>query len=98
LTRARFVVPARNEFLAEVAYYAAAEPGLGERFARAVEEAVALATDFPNAGFLAPANTRRVVVSGFPFSIYYRVEADGIVIFAIAHHARRPGYWVSRTG
>jgi hypothetical protein len=26
------------------------------------------------------------------------VEPDGIVIFAVAHHSRRPFYWRSRTG
>ena len=29
-----------------------------------------------------------------PFSLFYRPDSDGIVIFAISHHARRPGYWV----
>jgi plasmid stabilization system protein ParE len=98
LNRARFVAAARDEFLAEVRYYADAESGLGGRFTRAVEEAVALAAAFPNAGFPSPSNTRRVLVQGFPFSIYYRSEDEGIVVFAIAHHARRPGYWTSRTG
>lgn len=32
MKRARFVTAARQEFLAEVAYYNDAEPGLGERF------------------------------------------------------------------
>ena len=40
MKRARFVAEARLEFLAEVIYYNDAEPGLGERFASAVEEAV----------------------------------------------------------
>jgi hypothetical protein len=37
-------------------------------------------------------------VKGFPFSVHYRVEANGILIFAVAHHARRPGYWTQRVG
>jgi toxin ParE1/3/4 len=98
LKRATFVTAAREEFLAEVSYYAGAEPRLGTRFSQAVEEAVALALAFPDAGVPSPSNTRRVLVKGFPFSIYYRSEAEGIVVFATAHHARRPGYWVTRTG
>lgn len=96
MRRARFVAAARQEFLAEVLYYAEAAPGLGRRFAQAVEETVALATAFPKAGSPSQSNTRRVLVRGFPFSVYYRPESNGIVVFAIAHHARRPDYWVSR--
>jgi len=95
--RARFVAEARREFLAEVVYYNEAQPGLGYRFTKAIEEAAARAVAFPLAGSPAIANTRRVIVSDFPFSLFYRPEGDGIVIFAVSHHARRPGYWVGRT-
>jgi hypothetical protein len=48
--RARFIAPARREFLAEVAYYNGKEPGLGARFAAAVEDATARAVAFPLTG------------------------------------------------
>ena len=51
MKRARFVVAARREFLAEVTFYNAAQNGLGARFASAVEEAAARALAFPFAGF-----------------------------------------------
>jgi plasmid stabilization system protein ParE len=94
--RARFVAPAREEFLAEVAYYDQVRRGQGARFAAAVQEATARALAFPLAGSPSESNTRRVILKGFPFSIVYRPEADGIVIFAVAHHSRLPGYWRSR--
>jgi toxin ParE1/3/4 len=94
--RARFVAGARLEFLAEVIYYSEAQAGLGERFTAAVEEAAARALAYPLAGSPSRSNTRRVIVKGFPFSIVYRPEPDGIVVFALAHHARRPYYWRSR--
>lgn len=97
MRRARFVAAARQEFLKETAFYAEAEPGLGERFAQAITEATSLALAFPMAGFKGPANTRSVVVKGFPFSVVYRPTPDEIVIFAVAHHARRPGYWLARS-
>ena len=39
-------------------------------------------------------NTRR-----FPFSIYYAYEKDEdiIIIIAVAHQKRNPGYWKQRT-
>jgi toxin ParE1/3/4 len=95
--RARFIAAARLEFLAEIVYYSEAQPGLGERFAAAVEEATARAVGFPLSGSPSRAKTRRIIVKDFPFSIFYRSEVDEIVIFAVAHHARRPFYWQSRT-
>lgn len=97
MRRARFVAAARQEFLAEVAYYNEEQPDLGSRFAAAVEEAAASALAFPLAGSPSVSNTRRVFLKGFPFSLFYRTEGNGIVIFAVSHHARRPGYWVGRT-
>jgi toxin ParE1/3/4 len=41
-------------------------------------------------------STRRVFVKDFPFAVVYRPHQDGIVIFAVAHHARRPEYWQTR--
>jgi toxin ParE1/3/4 len=97
VNRARFVAAARLELLAEVIHYNKAEPGLGIRFVEAVEQAAARALAFPRAGSPAPFNTRRVVLKGFPFALVYRPEPGGIVIFAVAHHKRRPYYWKSRT-
>lgn len=96
MKRARFVAAARHEFLAEVIYYNREQPGLGARFAEAVEEATARALAFPLAGSPTPENTRRTFVKDFPFAVVYRPDEDGIVVFALAHHSRYPGYWLSR--
>jgi len=93
---ARFVAKAQAEFLDQIAYYSETRTGLGTRFAQAVEAAVARAAAFPNAGSPTRSRVRRVLVRRFPFSVVYRPEADGIVVFAIAHHAREPGYWEPR--
>jgi len=96
VSRARFIAAARLELLAEVIHHNEAEPGLGLRFIGAVEEAAARALAFPRAGSPGRSNTRRVFLKGFPFALVYRPEADGIVVFAVAHHRRRPYYWQSR--
>ena len=62
----------RREFLAEVAFYNAAQNGLGARFASAVEEEAARALAFPFAGSPSAASTRRVLLKDFPFSLFYR--------------------------
>jgi len=96
VTRARFVAAARREFLAEVAFYNVAQDALGARFSSAVEEATARALVFPFAGSPSTASTRRVLLKDFPFPLSYRPEDGGIVVFAVANHARLPGYWQGR--
>jgi plasmid stabilization system protein ParE len=94
--RARFLEPAKLELLAEVAYYNAKEPGLGQRFLSSVQEVTARALSFPLTGSPATQNTRRMFLRGFPFAIVYRPDEEGVVIIALAHHSRRPGYWRER--
>jgi hypothetical protein len=89
---ARFVAPARRELLAEVAYYSNKELGLGSRFLTAVKDATARALAYPLTGTSASENTRRLFLKDFPFALVYRPDENGIVVFALAHHARRPGY------
>ena len=62
----------------------------------AIEQALAIAVKFPLAGPPGPAATRKVTVRGFPFSVIYLQETGGIVVVAVAHHARQPGYWAGR--
>lgn len=97
MNRVRFVEPARLELLAEVGYYHRVEAGLGSKFLEAVEDATARALAYPLAGTTAQNRTRRVFLRDFPFALVYRSDEQGITIYALAHHARRPGYWRSRT-
>ena len=87
---ARFIAAARLELLAEIIYYNKEQPDLGVRFAAAVEEATARALAFPRSGSPSRANTRTVLVKDSPFSVVYREEPDGIVVFPVAAHSRRP--------
>jgi plasmid stabilization system protein ParE len=94
--QARFVAQARHEFLAEVSYYRQIQNQLSLIFVASIEEAIRRAIEFPDAGSPSAAGTRCVMPAGFPFSIYYRPHANGIVIFAVAHQSRQPGYWTNR--
>lgn len=40
--------------------------------------------------------TRRLLLPNFPFSIIYREREGAIEVVALAHHRRRPGYWLER--
>jgi toxin ParE1/3/4 len=94
--RAKFIASARREFLKEVDYYNEQSLGLGAALIQEVEDATARALAFPGSGSPGPAGTRFIVVNRFPFSIVYRPDHEGIVVFALAHHKRLPQYWTSR--
>ncbi len=38
----------------------------------------------------------RYLVRQFPFGIYYTIESDELVVWAIMDLRRRPGYWRER--
>ena len=92
----RFLPDAEAELLKEVAYFSAAGTGLGVKFQRAVEAAVEMAVVNPDGGAPLASGTRRRLVKGFPFSVVYRASENEILVVAVMHHRRKPGYWVSR--
>jgi plasmid stabilization system protein ParE len=40
--------------------------------------------------------TRRFVLQRFPFSVVYLDDPDLVIIVAVAHSRRKPGYWKDR--
>jgi hypothetical protein len=40
--------------------------------------------------------TRRLLMTRFPYQVVYRVRPSEIVVVALAHLKRRPGYWKHR--
>jgi len=92
----RFHVEAETELLGEAKYYEACSPGLGGRFVREVQTAVALATAFPGIGSPYKYGTRRVFPKKFPFSVIYQELSTELVVLAIAPFPRNPAYWRDR--
>ncbi len=92
----RFLSPAEEEMTEASLFYDAASSGLGNDFLDDVQQGIARLCEYPQAGEAVASVLRRMLLHRFPFSIIYSVEADGILIIAIAHHGRRPGYWRSR--
>ena len=65
-------------------------------FAHAVDTAVSRIVEAPTQYPLADHGTRKLVLQRFPFNIFYLPGESEIVIVAVAHQKRRPGYWSSR--
>jgi toxin ParE1/3/4 len=88
---------ARAEFLAAVEYYEECQTGLGRRFREAVESEVADIEAMPFRFRVLHAPFRRCLVPKFPYSIVFAIEPDFILVVAVAHAKRKPGYWHDRT-
>ena len=69
---------------------------LGREFVATVERGLERLSAFPESGTPYVAGTRRLVLGRFPYSVVYFRENDSIIIVAIAHHRRMPGYWSGR--
>lgn len=91
-----FDVDARREFLDAVAYYESCEPGLGKRFHQAVVSATQRIQTMPLNYRVIHTPFRRCMVSHFPYGLLYTIEPEYIVIIAVAHAKRKPGYWMER--
>ncbi len=96
MTSARFTREARAELLAQIAYYATIRTDLGARFRAEVEAAAQVAATFPLHGKPAAGGTRRRLVAGFPFKLFYTQADDGVLIHAVAGDHQLPEYWLSR--
>lgn len=92
----RFHDEAKAELAHETLYYNSVSKALAEQFVKAVENAVALASQFPGMGTTYKYGTRRFYPRKFPFSVVYLERADEIYVLALAPFARKPGYWRTR--
>ena len=95
---ARVIGPASEEFLEAVRWYEAQRPGLGAALYDAVNTTIESIEGHPEIGTVAHQDpqTRRVLVARVPYQIVYHLHGDEIVIVAIAHLKRRPGFWKHR--
>jgi plasmid stabilization system protein ParE len=71
-------------------------PGLGDAFMREVEAGIASICENPAAWFPLARGIRRYRTRTFPYGIVYTVREDQVLVLAVMHLHRRPGYWRSR--
>ena len=91
-----FLSIAQREYADTVNYYNQENPGLGYEFAAAVDEAIQLITEYPEAWALISDRVRRCRVLRFPYGILYQITTDEIIIVGILHLHRNPESWKNR--
>jgi plasmid stabilization system protein ParE len=94
------ILPEAEEELAEAAaWYEEKRTGLGVELIAVVDRAFEEIADAPLACGLWRHERpyRRKVLARFPYVIFFRLDGDAVVVVAVAHAKRRPGYWADRT-
>jgi hypothetical protein len=91
-----FLEPARDELAEVIAHYEGQRPGLGEEFAQEVENTIRRILNLPGAWTQLAPNIRRCRTNRFPYGLVFTVRGEEVLIIAVMHLHRKPGYWKDR--
>jgi plasmid stabilization system protein ParE len=92
----RFHPEADEEYRDALAWYRARSPQAADRFEAAVETALGRIAASPMMFPIYDDQHRYTTLGRCPYSIVYRIQPDCIFVVAVAHAARRSGYWQGR--
>ena len=87
---ARFRKAARLEYDAAASWYESKRRGLGRDFVDAVDKSMGAIREAPNRYRVILGDVRCVYVGHFPYSIYFRVRSNCIIVLAVFHVRREP--------
>jgi|SRR6478609_2968389 plasmid stabilization system protein ParE len=96
MTRVEYLPGARQDFDESFDWYARRSGVAAERFLAAVSASLIRIAEHPEQFARVDSRHRECLVKRFPFRLVYRVEADRILVVAVAHAKRRPGFWRRR--
>ena len=94
--KVRFISPANLELDEAVRYYDHQLPGLGYRYFQEASAAIERIRLMPEAWTTVGGRTRRCILKGFPYALLYVMEADEILIMAVAHLHRDAEHYQDR--
>ena len=87
---------AASELILASVFYENCRPFLGERFLAAIDFTRDKIVENPDRGRPESLGLRSLKVRRFPFRLFYDEQPGRLWIVAVAHLARKPGYWVRR--
>jgi len=94
--RLRIHSRAQEEISEAFDWYFTRSPKAADAFLAEIGTSLAQIASHPQSYSTYTKNTRRRVLSGFPYSVIFQLEDDIILVVAVAHAKRRPGYWRKR--
>jgi len=86
----RIRVEAENDLQDAYSYFELCRTGLGADFMLCVEESLAKISRNPQHYPVVYNSIHRILVHRFPYGVFYQIQAQNIVIFAVMHCARDP--------
>jgi toxin ParE2 len=92
----RYLAVARDEVREAADYYAAISPDLGVAFKRELRQLIRLVATMPMAWPASGDNTRKCLLTRFPYLVIYAPLPGELLILAVGHQHRRPDYWRER--
>ena len=87
---------ARLEYREAAAFYESRRPGLGAAFSVEVEATIRTILETPEKWRCLEQDVRTCRARTFPYAILYTWQADSLLIIAVMHLRREPGYWRKR--
>ena len=94
--RIRFLSVAEREMRDAFDWYQGQSPGLGVEFLAELDSAVGRIRRYPESCTVLKGGMRRALLSRFPYGLWYAIESDAAVVYAVAHLHREPRYWTDR--
>ncbi|MCF7965084.1 MAG: type II toxin-antitoxin system RelE/ParE family toxin [Methylobacter tundripaludum] len=91
-----FLESAQTELDQAFEWYEAQQKDLGVQFLNEFDAAIRRIATYPESYILIEKNVRRCLVKRFPYGILYGIDADKIIVIAVAHLHRKPDYWIDR--
>jgi toxin ParE1/3/4 len=92
----RLLSPAEQEYADSMLFYLEESPNAADDFIEEVESALLEIAEFPKRYAIAESDVRAKVLTKFPFTIFYRVKSDEVVVSSISHDKRKSGHWRNR--
>jgi plasmid stabilization system protein ParE len=94
--RLELLPAARSDPEEAAAWYSERSERAAARFVLALDDAPAAILAAPERWGLVDDLHRVKVVQRFPYHVVYRLDGARIVVVAVAHGAREPGFWSGR--
>ena len=91
-----FTAEGRDDLFEAADYYESKEEGLGARFRNEVSQILSTVASARYLWRERPAGYRRVNCPVFPYYIAYVIRENRIVVIAVVHSSRKPGFWHDR--
>lgn len=79
-----------------MAFYEKRRNGLGSAFLVEFERTLQLIQQYPESGRPLRNRFRQILTNRFPFAVIYAERDQELLVIAVAHTSRKPGYWKNR--